>query len=568
MRSIPTTSVSAHEPRKNNSSGNRSPEGSGGSAGCFEPALPGMELAGAGAGGGRTAGTQDRSREAGSGSADGGVPGGWGPDGRAGAGGREGQGRSGSREAGSGGSAGNRSVQRNGRVDLGTKRGQRFRGSDRNHNGNARSRRRARAEARDERGKGRATARRITTLDRVRKCGTPFPHGAAFKVGSAGNVSVAGLSTCGSVWACPVCAHRIAVKRAMDLGRGIARWVSAGNSVVMVTFTVRHDRDDALEDVWNALMTAQRRVVSGRAWKRDQADFAIAGYHRTTECTLSWENGWHVHFHVLYFIEQRLLTAIERASLKVRLFERWTAGLRRAGFDAGWEHGIDVRAMKLENLAAHEGDIEKAMLENPSLADYLAKSGARSAAQLADGRRLALEALAHTGKTSQGGYTPFALLGMVRELEDMMSMNAKLGVASSAKLRKMWGWAKAHWEEWETFSLNRRQVTMSREDKRTGKKGLVKLLKLKDADVDDDVLAQDASVDDAEVVAVMPAESVRKLISGGKCVESLGAVLEAQGMSALQLTCTTLGVELLTDDAALGLWEFEEQRMRYLERKP
>lgn len=269
-----------------------------------------------------------------------------------------------------------------------------------------------------------------------------------------------------------------------------------------------------------------------------------------------------MHFHVLYFIEQRLLTAIERASLKVRLFERWTAGLRRAGFDAGWEHGIDVRAMKLENLAAHEGDIEKAMFENPSLADYLAKSGARSAAQLADGRRLALEALAHTGKTSQGGYTPFALLGMVRELEDMMSMNAKLGVASSAKLRKMWGWAKAHWEEWETFSLNRRQVTMSREDKRTGKKGLVKLLKLKDADVDDDVLAQDASVDDAEVVAVMPAESVRKLISGGKCVESLGAVLELHGFEALKLECAALGLELLTDDAALELWEFEEIRTR------
>ena len=135
---------------------------------------------------------------------------------------------------------------------------------------------------------------------------------------------------------------------------------------------------------------------------------------------------------------------------------------------------------------------------------------------MADGRRLALEALAHTGKTSQGGYTPFALLGMVRELEDMMSTNAKLGVVSSAKLRKMWGWAMAHWEEWETFSLNRRQVTMSREDKRTGKKGLVKLLKLKDADVDDDVLAQDASADDAEVVAVMPASLARCPAGSGR----------------------------------------------------
>jgi hypothetical protein len=331
----------------------------------------------------------------------------------------------------------------------------------------------------------------------------------------------------------------------------------------MVTFTVRHERNDSLEDVWNALMTAQRRVVSGRAWKKDQEDFSIAGYHRTTECTLSWENGWHLHFHVLYFIEQRLLTAVDRASLKSRLFTRWTAGLRRAGFDASWEHGIDVRAMKLENVAAYEGDIEKAMCENPGLADYLAKSGARSAAQLADGRRLALEALAHTGKTSQGGYTPFALLGMVRELEEMMSMDAKSGVSSSRRLLDMWAWAKSRWEEWETFSLNRRQVTMSRKDKRNEQKvGLVELLKLKDADVDDDVLAQDTSVDDAEIVAVMPAESVRRLLSGGKCSESLGAVLESQGMDALKLTCAALDLELFTDDAALGLWEFEEQRMR------
>ncbi|MCH5643232.1 protein rep [Gordonia sp. ABSL49_1] len=395
----------------------------------------------------------------------------------------------------------------------------------------------------------------------------------AFKQTASGSCSVAGVSTCGSVWACPVCAHKIAVKRAMDLGRGIARWVAAGNSVVMVTFTVQHKRSDALADVWQALLTAQRYVVSGRQWQSDQAEYAIRGYHRTTECTFTWENGWHPHYHTLLFLQGPAPSAARLSELKSRLFKRWSLGLQRwsarlerEAFRTGWQHGIDIRPMKLENVEAFEGDVERALLESPSLADYLLKSGARSAAQLGDGRRMALEALAHTGKESQGGFTPFGLLGALAELEDAAAADRRLGISSSDELVRMQSWLAARWQEWERFSERKRQVTMSRSCRRTGKVGLVELLELTTPDVDDDVLAAEDDIDDVEVVAVMSAGDARQASARGSSVEAIAAIVERDGIAAASEHCRALGVELRVDVASLGLWEHEEEKLRRANR--
>ena len=420
----------------------------------------------------------------------------------------------------------------------------------------------ARADARAERGRAREVARRVSRLDRVRACGQPFPHGVAFRRSESGSCSVAGMSTCGSVWACPVCAHKVAVQRAMDLGRGIARWVAAGNSVIMATFTVSHQRTDALADVWGALQTAQRRVISGRRWQADQAEYRIAGYHRTTECTLNWENGWHPHYHVLYFIEGPVPDGHRLAALKRRLFDRWTAGLRRDGFDAGWQHGVDICPMKVDNVAALDGDIERALRENPRLAAYLSKSGAQAAAQLADGRRLALEALAHTGKTSQGGYTPFGLLGAIAELQCAAVADRRLGIDSTGTLLTDLRWCLARWREWESFSQGKRQVTVSRRDRRSGRVGLTDLLQLAAADVDDDVLAADDDHEQAEIVGVISAGDVRELRRHGVTVEELAAVLGHRGVDAVVALCDQAGVEFRRDSASIELWQHEDTLAR------
>ena len=420
----------------------------------------------------------------------------------------------------------------------------------------------ARAEARTLRGQAREVARGITTLPRVRECGKPFPHGVAFKQG-AGAVSVAGVSTCGSVWACAVCAQRIAVKRAMDLGRGIARWVAAGNSVLMVTFTVSHQRTDSLESVWAALLAAQRRVVTGRAWQADQTEFAIRGWHRTTECTLTWKNGWHLHFHTLYFIEGEAPDSRRSAALKASLYTRWNGGLRAKGFSAGWDHAVDIRPMAVDNTESIDGDIERALRENPSLATYLAKSGARAAAQLADGRKLALEALAHTGKSSRKGFTPFGVLGAIGELEANRATDERLGIESSDALLDSLRWFRARWREWERFSLNRRQVTMSRRDPRSGKPGLAELLGLRSAQIDDiELAADDESAESAEIVAVLSASDTRRLLKTGDSPESVAAVMELHGVQSAVSWCADRGLELLTDIGSLELWEFEESRFR------
>ena len=58
---------------------------------------------------------------------------------------------------------------------------------------------------------------------------------------NAGVCHYAGLATCGSIWACPVCSAKIRNTRAEEISAAAARWDLAGNSVYMITLTAPHD---------------------------------------------------------------------------------------------------------------------------------------------------------------------------------------------------------------------------------------------------------------------------------------------------------------------------------------
>src|SRR5690606_39143584 len=55
-----------------------------------------------------------------------------------------------------------------------------------------------------------------------------------------------GLATCGSVWACPVCSAKIAVRRASEVEQALNWNVERGGTVVFATLTVRHRRGQSL----------------------------------------------------------------------------------------------------------------------------------------------------------------------------------------------------------------------------------------------------------------------------------------------------------------------------------
>ena len=132
----------------------------------------------------------------------------------------------------------------------------------------------------------------MTRLDRLRACGHTAVDGSGVMVrmtpgssGSSCRAGFAGLATCGSVWACPVCAAKVAAERAGELGAVLTAAGEAGHQVAMVTLTVRHRQGQSLRQVWGAVTKGWSRVTSGKAWRSDQRRYGVQGWARAVEVT-------------------------------------------------------------------------------------------------------------------------------------------------------------------------------------------------------------------------------------------------------------------------------------------
>lgn len=273
-----------------------------------------------------------------------------------------------------------------------------------------------------------------TKLERLRSCGR-------WSVREDGSVAVrvsgsddrrqagyAGIATCGSVWACPVCARKIASERQREIDQAVEKWRTIGGAVAMGTFTVSHRQHMPLVAVWDAVTDGWGRVTSGKAWNANKARYGVEYWTRTIEVTYT-DNGWHVHAHVLFFLHHEL-TAVELERLRTALWGRWNAGIGKRGFSSSQTRGADLRAVR---------DAAEAR----SMGDYFNKH----VYELADGQRhgqaVALELARGDLKSGRNGSrTPFQLLRSVL-------------VDGDEEARELWG-------EWETGSKGRRQTAWSK----------------------------------------------------------------------------------------------------------
>lgn len=237
----------------------------------------------------------------------------------------------------------------------------------------------------------------------------------------------AGLQSCGSVWACPVCSAKVAASRQADIEHACAFWEGLGGVLAMATFTVAHRATNSLKSVWDAVADGWHQITAGRAWRRNAQTFGVEGWIRVIEVTHG-ENGWHVHVHVVLFLHHAL-AAVEQDALRRAWLGRWRAGIGKHGFSAGDRHGADLRL-------AHGFDRAKV------LADYFTKGvyspdGSAPAA-------VALEAARGDLKSARAGgsRTPF------RILEDFLGR----GEVEDLDL----------WHEWERGSKGRRQQAWSK----------------------------------------------------------------------------------------------------------
>lgn len=140
---------------------------------------------------------------------------------------------------------------------------------------------------------------------------TPAPATCGWAVGSHVGVMrasgaparYAGVQTCSSVHSCACCGAIIRGRRSEEVQDAAAWWEAQGGQFLFVTFTVRHHQEDSLERTMDAVTGAFTATINGAPWKRFAAVHGIRHFIKSQEVTLGWENGWHAHLHVLFFVD-------------------------------------------------------------------------------------------------------------------------------------------------------------------------------------------------------------------------------------------------------------------------
>jgi hypothetical protein len=157
------------------------------------------------------------------------------------------------------------------------------------------------------------------------------------------NASYGGLQTCESIWACPVCAARIAVEKGQDILKAL-EWAKRENlAPVMVALTARHHAGMQLSWFKDLFKGSWEMFSSGRRWKHFKKKFGIKHYIVNREVTRG-DSGWHYHMHLLLFLDFGELKAAAADSLQAELEAYWIHCLETHGLEGLPEIALHVSA--------------------------------------------------------------------------------------------------------------------------------------------------------------------------------------------------------------------------------
>lgn len=213
-----------------------------------------------------------------------------------------------------------------------------------------------------------SVARSILPKSRTAKCLRIRAYNSdvqVWKHHEHGTAAYAGLQTCGSVWACPVCAAKVAERRRVELQSAMAMHQANGGKVNLLTLTTPHQKTDRLADLLANQAKALHRFWRDFTVNQVFEEMGIVGHVRALEVTHGRKspanNGWHPHYHCLTFggVGGRLGASTE-ADLKdwrARLYLRWAACCVKSGLgEPSYEHGLRLDdGTKAGNYAAKWG---------------------------------------------------------------------------------------------------------------------------------------------------------------------------------------------------------------------
>lgn len=148
------------------------------------------------------------------------------------------------------------------------------------------------------------------------------------------------LQRCYSVWNCPICSMTITEGRRSELKQGLSNWIDLGGHAYLVTFTNSHHKGDDL----GQLLQGQKKAFV-KFWQKRKVTEMLKrlGYKGrivATEVTWGEQNGWHPHYHMIFFFDHE----INPQGLQTFLALQWQEACIKAGLKApDLIHGVDVR---------------------------------------------------------------------------------------------------------------------------------------------------------------------------------------------------------------------------------
>lgn len=229
-----------------------------------------------------------------------------------------------------------------------------------------------------------------------------------------------GVHTCGSVWACPVCAGKIAHQRRDELRLAHAAHARQGGAAYLVTLTFPHEKFDIeLQAMVEAMLKACTAWGNSKSYRKFLGTAKAPGkYERLGQVKaieVTWgEHGWHPHIHLVLFAEPGLQDDLEAVGA---LKDEWIGQVMKKGL-AGRD--------KLNAMLLHSFDLKCGEF----VVDYIAKFGREPAPRsreidaIKKGWGIHSEAtrwMDKTGASKHGDYiglTPFGLLADAVENND------------------------------------------------------------------------------------------------------------------------------------------------------
>jgi len=275
------------------------------------------------------------------------------------------------------------------------------------HADHSSSKRRSRYQSgRKRRYELRRTLWQITKHRRCAHCGrsrvdSDKPYRVKVRQGEDGPVAgLDNIQTCGSPWACPVCAAKTRQERAEEIARVASRHLEDGGGLLYWTGTLRHHQGQSLSELWDAMKDGwSRGVINGSSWVRDREKYGIIDYVQSPDVTVG-PNGWHPHLPVLLFAEEPL-SDDDREELGDRMFSRWARAVERSGLDRPLRMNCPLEAARSDEAVSRY--LSRAVLKDGGVdvGFELQRHDRKRASDRPGGKR--------------GHMTPFELLGELHQ---------------------------------------------------------------------------------------------------------------------------------------------------------